>query len=135
RPPPGALLGAGRTGRDARPRAAGSHPAAARRCRRGRACGRPGAERSGGLRGLRPVERRARPPRPGRSCALRDGTAGTMSTMRLSTTTESERDAAVEAATLAVNQGQLVVIPTDTVYGIGADAFAPQAVAGLLAAK
>lgn len=58
-----------------------------------------------------------------------------MSTMRLSTTTESERDAAVEAATLAVNQGQLVVIPTDTVYGIGADAFAPQAVAGLLAAK
>ncbi|MBE7323624.1 threonylcarbamoyl-AMP synthase [Nocardioides sp. Y6] len=58
-----------------------------------------------------------------------------MSTMRLTTTTESERDAAVEAATLAVNQGQLVVIPTDTVYGIGADAFAPEAVAGLLAAK
>lgn len=58
-----------------------------------------------------------------------------MSTMRLSTTTESERDAAVQAAALAVNQGALVVIPTDTVYGLGADAFAPQAVAGLLAAK
>lgn len=58
-----------------------------------------------------------------------------MSTMRLSTTTESERETAVEAATLAVNQGGLVVLPTDTVYGIGADAFSPGAVAGLLAAK
>lgn len=58
-----------------------------------------------------------------------------MSTMRLSTTTDSERDTAVEAATLAVNQGQLVVIPTDTVYGIGADAFSPEAVAALLSAK
>lgn len=58
-----------------------------------------------------------------------------MSTMRLSTTTESEREAAVEAASLAVNQGQLVVIPTDTVYGVGADAFSPEAVARLLAAK
>lgn len=58
-----------------------------------------------------------------------------MSTMRLTTTTDSERDAAVEAATVAVNQGELVVIPTDTVYGLGADAFSAQAVAGLLAAK
>ncbi|MFC6696869.1 L-threonylcarbamoyladenylate synthase [Nocardioides daphniae] len=58
-----------------------------------------------------------------------------MSTMRLSTTTETERADAVEAASLAVNRGDLVVIPTDTVYGIAADAFEPQAVQALLAAK
>ena len=58
-----------------------------------------------------------------------------MSTMRLTTTTESECDEAVSAATLAVNRGELVVIPTDTVYGIGADAFDANAVASLLAAK
>ena len=58
-----------------------------------------------------------------------------MSTMRWTTTTESECDEAVSAATLAVNRGELVVIPTDTVYGIGADAFDAAAVAALLAAK
>jgi L-threonylcarbamoyladenylate synthase len=41
----------------------------------------------------------------------------------------------VAAATTAVRRGDLVVLPTDTVYGIGADAFDPAAVAGLLAAK
>ena len=35
----------------------------------------------------------------------------------------------------AIGRGQLVVIPTDTVYGLAADAFSAQAVAGLLAAK
>ncbi|GAA1748606.1 L-threonylcarbamoyladenylate synthase [Agromyces humatus] len=35
----------------------------------------------------------------------------------------------------AIGRGQLVVIPTDTVYGVAADAFSAQAVAGLLAAK
>ena len=34
-----------------------------------------------------------------------------------------------EAAALAVQRGQLVVLPTDTVYGVGADAFDPDAVA------
>jgi L-threonylcarbamoyladenylate synthase len=34
-----------------------------------------------------------------------------------------------------VQQGELVVLPTDTVYGIGADAFTPAAVTSLLAAK
>lgn len=58
-----------------------------------------------------------------------------MSTMRLTTSTDSERDEAIEAATLAVNRGDLVVIPTDTVYGIAADAFDPAAVASLLGAK
>jgi tRNA threonylcarbamoyl adenosine modification protein (Sua5/YciO/YrdC/YwlC family) len=35
----------------------------------------------------------------------------------------------------AIGRGELVVIPTDTVYGVAADAFAPAAVARLLQAK
>jgi L-threonylcarbamoyladenylate synthase len=54
---------------------------------------------------------------------------------RYPTATEGEREAAVEAAAIAVQQGELVVLPTDTVYGIGADAFDPVAVRDLLAAK
>ncbi|MGN6129002.1 MAG: L-threonylcarbamoyladenylate synthase [Nocardioidaceae bacterium] len=54
---------------------------------------------------------------------------------RYPTGTAEEREQAVEAASLAVQRGELVVIPTDTVYGIGADAFDPAAVRGLLAAK
>lgn len=45
------------------------------------------------------------------------------------------RSAALAAATAAVTSGRLVVMPTDTVYGIGADAFDGGAVASLLAAK
>jgi L-threonylcarbamoyladenylate synthase len=45
------------------------------------------------------------------------------------------RDTAITAAAHAVSSGQLVVLPTDTVYGLGADAFDAGAVAGLLAAK
>jgi len=39
------------------------------------------------------------------------------------------------AAALALRTGELVVLPTDTVYGLGADAFYPAAVMALLAAK
>ena len=39
------------------------------------------------------------------------------------------------AAALALRTGQLVVLPTDTVYGVGADAFHPAGVASLLMAK
>ncbi|MBX5447160.1 MAG: threonylcarbamoyl-AMP synthase [Acidothermus cellulolyticus] len=46
-----------------------------------------------------------------------------------------QRTAGLQAAADAVRRGQLVVLPTDTVYGIGADAFTPAAVAALLAAK
>jgi tRNA threonylcarbamoyl adenosine modification protein (Sua5/YciO/YrdC/YwlC family) len=46
-----------------------------------------------------------------------------------------QRDEGLIAAVSAVQQGQLVVLPTDTVYGVGADAFNPEAVAALLAAK
>ena len=38
-------------------------------------------------------------------------------------------------ARLTIGKGGLIVIPTDTVYGIAADAFLPEAVARLLAAK
>jgi L-threonylcarbamoyladenylate synthase len=41
----------------------------------------------------------------------------------------------ITAAAAAVAQGDLVVLPTDTVYGIGADAFSAEAVARLLMAK
>lgn len=39
------------------------------------------------------------------------------------------------AARVALGRGELVVLPTDTVYGVGADAFNPAAVARLIAAK
>ncbi len=54
---------------------------------------------------------------------------------RLATGTDEEREEAVTAASLAVQRGDLVVIPTDTVYGIGADAFDADAVRDLLKAK
>ena len=46
-----------------------------------------------------------------------------------------ERDAGLEAAVTAIRAGSLVVLPTDTVYGVGADAFDPAAVGRVLAAK
>ena len=42
---------------------------------------------------------------------------------------------ALDEAVHALGRGGLVVMPTDTVYGIAADAFTPTAVAALLAAK
>lgn len=45
------------------------------------------------------------------------------------------RGVALEHALSAITNGHLVVLPTDTVYGIGCDAFSPAAVAGLLQAK
>lgn len=47
----------------------------------------------------------------------------------------SEREAAITAAAAAISAGQCVVLPTDTVYGIGANAFSADAVRGLLEAK
>jgi tRNA threonylcarbamoyl adenosine modification protein (Sua5/YciO/YrdC/YwlC family) len=48
---------------------------------------------------------------------------------------ETQRTEGLAAAATAVLSGELVVLPTDTVYGIGADAFSPAAVAHLLATK
>jgi len=47
----------------------------------------------------------------------------------------AERAAGLAEAAAAVRRGELIVLPTDTVYGLGADAFSPPAVAGLLEAK
>jgi L-threonylcarbamoyladenylate synthase len=46
-----------------------------------------------------------------------------------------EREAGIDAAVGAVLRSELVVLPTDTVYGVGADAFSAPAVEALLAAK
>lgn len=48
---------------------------------------------------------------------------------------EEERERGLAAATMAVRAGELIVLPTDTVYGVGADAFSPAAVQRLLDAK
>ncbi|OLF08084.1 threonylcarbamoyl-AMP synthase [Actinophytocola xinjiangensis] len=48
---------------------------------------------------------------------------------------EQDRADGLAAAASAVRAGRLVVLPTDTVYGIGADAFSSSAVSSLLAAK
>lgn len=54
---------------------------------------------------------------------------------RFDTHEQSEREAGIAAAALAVQRGRLVVLPTDTVYGVGADAFDAASVRRLLAAK
>lgn len=48
---------------------------------------------------------------------------------------DGERAQGLDLARNALQHGQLAVIPTDTVYGVAADAFDPDAVAALLAAK
>ena len=45
------------------------------------------------------------------------------------------RAAGLDAAAAAIADGELVLLPTDTVYGVAADAFTPEAVTALLAAK
>ena len=50
-------------------------------------------------------------------------------------TTPEGLAAGIEAAARAVQSGQVVVLPTDTVYGIGCDAFDASAVTAVLAAK
>ncbi len=48
---------------------------------------------------------------------------------------DGTRPQGMRVAAAAVRRGGLVVLPTDSVYGVGADAFSPEAVASLLAAK
>jgi L-threonylcarbamoyladenylate synthase len=47
----------------------------------------------------------------------------------------TQRTEGLAAAATAVLGGELVVLPTDTVYGVGADAFSPDAVSRMLTAK
>lgn len=51
------------------------------------------------------------------------------------TTVESELLTGMRLARQAIGKGELVVIPTDTVYGVAADAFQPAAITRLLDAK
>lgn len=48
---------------------------------------------------------------------------------------DDEREAGLEEAATAIRRGELVVMPTDTVYGVAADAFSPAAIEMLLSAK
>jgi len=54
---------------------------------------------------------------------------------RYDCTDADERATGIREAAYAVRRGELIVLPTDTVYGIGADAFSPLAVSELLRAK
>jgi len=47
----------------------------------------------------------------------------------------AQRAEGLREAAAAVRRGDLVVLPTDTVYGVGADAFTPRAVDALLGVK
>ncbi|OON71983.1 L-threonylcarbamoyladenylate synthase [Streptomyces tsukubensis] len=47
----------------------------------------------------------------------------------------TDRASGLREAAAAVRRGELVVLPTDTVYGVGADAFSAEAVRDLLDAK
>ncbi len=47
----------------------------------------------------------------------------------------AERADGLHAAVAAIQRGELIVLPTDTVYGVGADAFTLRAVDALLSAK
>ncbi len=47
----------------------------------------------------------------------------------------SEPQRGIDAALAAIEAGECIVLPTDTVYGIGADALSADAVRGLLEAK
>ncbi|MEX3609607.1 L-threonylcarbamoyladenylate synthase [Rothia sp. LK2588] len=51
------------------------------------------------------------------------------------TETDEARAEAISAAQATFQEKKTVVIPTDTVYGVAADAFSPDAVSALLAAK
>jgi tRNA threonylcarbamoyl adenosine modification protein (Sua5/YciO/YrdC/YwlC family) len=55
--------------------------------------------------------------------------------MRFDCRDPQSRIAGIDAAVTAARNGELIVLPTDTVYGIAADAFTPAAVTTMLAAK
>ena len=55
--------------------------------------------------------------------------------LRFDTSDPQSRASGLESAASACRRGDLVVLPTDTVYGVGCDAFSPTGVARLLAAK
>ncbi|HET8561923.1 MAG TPA: L-threonylcarbamoyladenylate synthase [Marmoricola sp.] len=59
----------------------------------------------------------------------------TLVSTRFQTADPDELEQGLSAAVAAIRSGEVVVLPTDTVYGVAADAFDPPAVSRLLAAK
>lgn len=55
--------------------------------------------------------------------------------MKFDCSVDEEYSRGLLAAQAALEEGKLVVLPTDTVYGVAADAFSPRAVQNLLDAK
>src|SRR3954447_9010355 len=80
------------------------------------------------------MDGRRRPSGPHRPPSFRDGTQ-TVLTQVFDCAVDSERNEGLDAASATLRRGELVVLPTDTVYGVAADAFNPGAVEALLAAK
>jgi L-threonylcarbamoyladenylate synthase len=60
---------------------------------------------------------------------------GGLTTQILTTRTRAEFDAAVRQAARALRAGEIVALPTETVYGLAANALDPRAVARIYAAK
>ena len=58
-----------------------------------------------------------------------------MGALRVDATSHDEREAGIVEAKLALESGNCVVLPTDTVYGIACDPFQPAAVQELLDVK
>jgi L-threonylcarbamoyladenylate synthase len=54
---------------------------------------------------------------------------------RYDCTDAAQRAAGIAEATAVLRKGELAVLPTDTVYGVAADAFTPEAITALVAAK
>src|SRR6185295_7613449 len=89
----------------------------------------------------RPVHRGDRPSRPGRPAPVHDRPAHLIGmapahgrlqgVMLYDCRTTADRDRGIAAAIEAVKSGELAVLPTDTVYGVGADAFTPHAITAL----
>ena len=55
--------------------------------------------------------------------------------LRFDLSVDAERETGMDEAARSIQRGRLVVLPTDTVYGVGCDAFNPTAVQRLLDAK
>jgi tRNA threonylcarbamoyl adenosine modification protein (Sua5/YciO/YrdC/YwlC family) len=55
--------------------------------------------------------------------------------LRFDLSVDAERETGLDEAARTVQRGRLVMLPTDTVYGVGCDAFNPAAVQRLLDAK
>ena len=156
---PGAVERHGRADRRPRRGAHGAAPAppwrpGGRRARRAtRGGGVLGVSRKSQAGGTRATTRTwsavtASSPRPGRARgyprhgagngaangAGNERSYGQMS-MRYDCRDPQMRTTGIDAAVTAARGGELIVLPTDTVYGIGADAFTPSAVITMLAAK